>query len=183
MCLLRGTNSSYIIYISVQSVPWLRRSVANSRLEGPGRIPGDAVWHLWCTQWHWDTFLSEGFCFPCLSFHNAPYSFTHLFIAFTRRLEGNLPTSNVLSEIAVWLTQNTPNSPLPVTYVPFPFFQPTLTKRTRGQCLGIGNLQSSISVMFLLVSALKWWSIKYSTCLYTFVSGEWVQKYKPTSRR
>ena len=65
VCLLRGTDSYYITYVSVQSVPWLSRSVATSRF-GPGCIPGDAVWHLWCTQWHWDTFLSEGFGFPCL---------------------------------------------------------------------------------------------------------------------
>jgi len=41
------------------------------------------------------------------------------------------------------------------------FFQPTLTRRTRGHCLGIGNLRSSISVMSVLVSTLKWWNIKY----------------------
>ena len=156
---------SYIIYVSVQSVPWLSRSVAASRLEGPGCIPGDAVWYLWCTQWHWDTFLSEYFGFPCLSFHSAVYSFIHLHVALTRRLEGNLPTSNVLSETAICLIDNTPNSPLPVTLSALssavPFFQPTLTRRTRGHCLGIGNLQSSISVLSVLISALKWCSIQY----------------------
>jgi hypothetical protein len=86
---------------------------------------------------------------------------------FTRRLEGNFPTSNVLSDIEVCLIRNTPNSPLPVTLSALPsalpFFQPTLTRRTRGHCLGIGNLQNSISVMSVLVSTLKWWSIKYKS--------------------
>ena len=99
------------------------------------------------------------------SFHNAPYSFIQLHVAFTRRLEGNLPTSNVLSKISVCLIHNTANSPLPVTLSALPsappFFLPTLTRRTRGHCLGIGNLQSSISVVSVLVSAFKWWSIKH----------------------
>jgi len=163
--LLRGADSSYIIFVSVQSVPWLSRSVAASQLEGPGCIPGDTVWCLWCTEWHWDTFRSEYFGFPCLSFRNAPYSCIQLHVAFTRRLEGNFPTNNVLSEIEVCLIQNTPNSPLPVTLSALPsalpFFQPTLTRRTRGHCLGIGNLRSSISVMSVLVSTFKWWNIKY----------------------
>jgi hypothetical protein len=90
------------------------------------------------------------------------HSTTH---CFTRRLERNFPTSNVLSEIEVCLIQNTPNSPLPVTLSALPsalpFFQPTLNRRTRGHCLGTGNLRSSVSVMSVLVSTLKWWSIKY----------------------
>jgi hypothetical protein len=37
---------------------------------GPGSIPGQSMWDLWWTKWHWDRFLPEYFGFPLsLSFH------------------------------------------------------------------------------------------------------------------
>ena len=32
---------------------------------GPASVPYQYMWNLWCTKWHWDTFLSEYFRFPC----------------------------------------------------------------------------------------------------------------------
>jgi hypothetical protein len=37
---------------------------------GPGSIPGQSMWDLWWTKWHWDRFFSEYFGFPLsISFH------------------------------------------------------------------------------------------------------------------
>jgi hypothetical protein len=38
---------------------------------GPGSRPGQSVWDLWWTKWHWDTFFNEFFGFPLSvsSFH------------------------------------------------------------------------------------------------------------------
>jgi hypothetical protein len=37
---------------------------------GPGSIPGQSTCYLWCTLGHWDTFVSQYFCFPLsVSFH------------------------------------------------------------------------------------------------------------------
>ena len=38
---------------------------------GPGSIPGQSVWDLRCTEWHWDRFFSKNFSFPLsISFHH-----------------------------------------------------------------------------------------------------------------
>jgi hypothetical protein len=31
---------------------------------GPGSRPGQSMWNLWWTKWHWDRFFSEFFGFP-----------------------------------------------------------------------------------------------------------------------
>ena len=37
---------------------------------GPVSIPGQSVWDLWRTKWHWDRFFPEYFGFPLsISFH------------------------------------------------------------------------------------------------------------------
>jgi hypothetical protein len=37
---------------------------------GPGSIPGQSMWDLWWTKWHWDRFSPEFFGFPLsISFH------------------------------------------------------------------------------------------------------------------
>jgi hypothetical protein len=42
---------------------------------GPGSIPGQSMWDLWWTQWHWDRFFTEYFGFP-LSISCHPFSIT-----------------------------------------------------------------------------------------------------------
>jgi hypothetical protein len=42
-------------------VPWLRRLAAGLP---PGSIPGQSIWDLRWTKWHWDRFFSEYFGFP-----------------------------------------------------------------------------------------------------------------------
>jgi hypothetical protein len=37
---------------------------------GPGSIPGQSMWDLWWTKWHWDRFFPDYFGFPLsISFH------------------------------------------------------------------------------------------------------------------
>jgi hypothetical protein len=37
---------------------------------GPGWIPGQSMWDLWWTKWHWDRFFPEYFGFPLsIAFH------------------------------------------------------------------------------------------------------------------
>jgi hypothetical protein len=45
------------------AVPWLRQSPASHR-GGPGSCPGQSMWDLWWTEWHWDRFFTEFFDFP-----------------------------------------------------------------------------------------------------------------------
>jgi len=49
------------------------------RVVGSGSVPGQYMWDLWWTKWHWDMFLSEYFVFPSY-YHstNTPYAFNHL---------------------------------------------------------------------------------------------------------
>jgi hypothetical protein len=35
---------------------------------GPGSIPGQSMWNLWWTKWHWDRFFSDYFGFSPVSF-------------------------------------------------------------------------------------------------------------------
>jgi hypothetical protein len=37
---------------------------------GPGSRPGQSMWDLWCTKWHWDRVFSEFFCFPLSALFN-----------------------------------------------------------------------------------------------------------------
>jgi hypothetical protein len=46
---------------------------------GPGSRPGQSMWDLWCTKWHWDRFFSEfsGFSLS-VSFHRHSPNSYHL---------------------------------------------------------------------------------------------------------
>jgi hypothetical protein len=45
---------------------------------GPVSLPGQFMWDLWWTKWHWDRFFSESFGFPLsVSFHRCSI-FTHV---------------------------------------------------------------------------------------------------------
>jgi hypothetical protein len=45
---------------------------------GPGSFPGQSMWDLWQTKWHWVRFFSESLRFPLsLSFHHCSI-FTHV---------------------------------------------------------------------------------------------------------
>jgi hypothetical protein len=49
-----------------------------SRCGGPDSRPGQSMWDLWWTKWHWDRFFSVFFCFPLSrSFHHCSI-FTHV---------------------------------------------------------------------------------------------------------
>jgi len=62
---------NFVRFVSV--VPRLRRVVV------PGSVPGQYMWDLWWTKWHWDKFLSEYFVFPSHYYStNTPYAFIHL---------------------------------------------------------------------------------------------------------
>jgi len=45
--------------------------------EGPGSSPGQSVWDLWWTKWHWDRFCSEffGFLLSASFYRGSPYSY------------------------------------------------------------------------------------------------------------
>jgi hypothetical protein len=61
---------SYLSNVQSRAVPWLRRLVAASHRGGPGSIPGQSIWDLWWTKWHWDRIFPEFFGFPLsMSFH------------------------------------------------------------------------------------------------------------------
>jgi hypothetical protein len=48
----------------------LLNNIYNSHRGGPGSIPGQSMWGLWWTKWHWDRFFPEFFGFPLSnSFH------------------------------------------------------------------------------------------------------------------
>jgi hypothetical protein len=79
--------------VSLVDVPWLRRSVAGWQCHGsdaqspycngggPVSIPGQPVWDLCCTKWHWDRLVSRYFYISCQHHSsNAPYSFTRCWI-------------------------------------------------------------------------------------------------------
>jgi hypothetical protein len=52
------------------AVQWLRRLVAGLTPRRPGFAPGQSMWDLWWTEWHWDRFFSELFGFTLsVSFH------------------------------------------------------------------------------------------------------------------
>jgi hypothetical protein len=52
------------------AVPWLRRLAAGLPPRRPVSIPGQSIWDLWWTKWHWDRFFPEYFGFPLsISFH------------------------------------------------------------------------------------------------------------------
>jgi hypothetical protein len=52
------------------AVPWLRRLAAGLPPRRPGSIPGQSIWDLWWTKWHWHRFFPEYFGFPLsVSFH------------------------------------------------------------------------------------------------------------------
>jgi hypothetical protein len=47
--------------------------------EGPGSIPGQSMWDLWWTRWHWNKSFCKYFSFPLLAlFSTASYSFIDL---------------------------------------------------------------------------------------------------------
>jgi hypothetical protein len=50
--------------------PWLRLLVANLSRRRPGFAPGQYMWDLWWTKWHWDRFFSEFFRFPLSVYHS-----------------------------------------------------------------------------------------------------------------
>ena len=53
--------------------------LTTSHSRGWGSIPGQSVWDLWLTKWHWGRFSSSSSVFPCQCSTNAPYSyFIHL---------------------------------------------------------------------------------------------------------
>jgi hypothetical protein len=54
---------------SWKAVPWLRRLAAGLPLRRHGFNPGQSMWGLWWTKWHWDRFFSELSVFPC-QFHS-----------------------------------------------------------------------------------------------------------------
>jgi hypothetical protein len=58
-------GSMFLIYILV------------SHRGGPGSRPGQSIWDLWWTKWHWDRFLSEFFGFY-LSYHSTVALQTHI---------------------------------------------------------------------------------------------------------
>jgi type VI protein secretion system component VasA len=48
----------------------LRRLFAGISQRRPGFDPGQSLWDLWWTKWHWDRFFPEYFGFPLsISFH------------------------------------------------------------------------------------------------------------------
>jgi hypothetical protein len=44
----------------IRGEPWLRPA---SHRGGLGSLPGQCMWELWWTKWHWDRFFSEIFSF------------------------------------------------------------------------------------------------------------------------
>jgi hypothetical protein len=46
------------------TVPWLKRLVVGLSPRRHGFAPGQSMWVLWWTKWHWDRFSSEFFSFP-----------------------------------------------------------------------------------------------------------------------
>jgi hypothetical protein len=51
-------------------VSWLRQLVAGLSQRRLGFDPGQSIWDLWWTKWHWDRFFPEYFGFPLsISFH------------------------------------------------------------------------------------------------------------------
>ena len=67
----------------------------------PDSIPGQLMWDLWCTRWHWTCFPPSTSYFSCqYQSTNVPYRL-HLHVPLTRRTNGRgLGTfkSNVVSE-------------------------------------------------------------------------------------
>jgi hypothetical protein len=47
----------------LKTVPWLRSLVTGLSQRRPGFTPGQSMWDLWRTKWHWDRFFSEFFGF------------------------------------------------------------------------------------------------------------------------
>jgi hypothetical protein len=59
-----------------KAVPHLRLA---SHRGGSGSIPGQVMWDLWWTKWHWGLVFSEYFDFPCqFSFHRLLHIHHHL---------------------------------------------------------------------------------------------------------
>jgi hypothetical protein len=40
--------------------------------------PGQSMWNLWWTKWHWDRFFSELFGFPLSVYHSTIALQTHI---------------------------------------------------------------------------------------------------------
>jgi hypothetical protein len=76
------------IYISaprIRAMPWLRRLVAGLSLRWPGFAPGQSMWDLWWTKWHWDRVFSEFFGFSMsVSFHRPSQNSYHLGVTHVR---------------------------------------------------------------------------------------------------
>jgi hypothetical protein len=65
-------------------VPWLRRLFAGSHRGGLCSIPGQSMWDLWWTKWHWDRFFPEYFGFPLsISFHRCSIARKKIIIFIT----------------------------------------------------------------------------------------------------
>jgi hypothetical protein len=55
-----------------------RRSLT---VQGPGSIPGQSMWDLWWTKWHWDRFCPEYFGFSLsIAFHRCSVKIDKIFI-------------------------------------------------------------------------------------------------------
>jgi hypothetical protein len=68
----------------------------------PGSRPGQSMWDLWLTKWHWERFFSEFFGFPLsISFHRRSPNSYHL---------GNVEYANVKSRHPGLGTRPTPPS-------------------------------------------------------------------------
>jgi hypothetical protein len=68
------TIPPYFCSIQLMTQAVSRRSLT---AEAPGLYPGQSMWNLWWTKWHWDRFYSEFFSYSrSISFHcGSPYSY------------------------------------------------------------------------------------------------------------
>jgi hypothetical protein len=75
--LLDSVASTLTTTLYQWAVPWLRRLVAGLSPRSPVSLPGQSMWDLWWTKWHWDRLFSEFFGFPLsISFHRrSAYSY------------------------------------------------------------------------------------------------------------
>jgi hypothetical protein len=91
-------------YLNTYSSGRFYSSASHGR--GQDSIPGQSIWYLYWTQWHWDRFLFLCFGFPS-RYHstNVTYSSTCCCYQDKRTKPDNVPKSYTLSEIGKHLTK------------------------------------------------------------------------------
>jgi hypothetical protein len=61
----------------IKVVLWIKLLVTGRLPRKPVFASGQSMWDSWCTEWHWDRFISKFFCFlrPVSLHRGSPYSY------------------------------------------------------------------------------------------------------------